>query len=138
MQSMAIESDMESKQKMILGLFWTTRKTIRTEGCAPIRIKKITTSTSEFEPEGRKLLKLSDEIMDDILENMEKGNKVKFDLSMGGEKLEAVISDDFFSINATKTPDLEDDIISKMEHEMQRKTPDFCKTFIPRVFPQKK
>ncbi len=136
MKEMKIENDLESKQKMVLGLFWTTRKTIRTEGCAPLRIKKITTSTSQFLPEGRKLLKLRDDILEDILDNMKKGEKVKFDLTMGGEKLEAVISDSYFSVSATKTPELEDEIIAKMEEEMHRETPDFCKTFLPRVFPQ--
>lgn len=136
MKEMKIENDLESKQKMVLGLFWTTRKTIRTEGCAPLRIKKITTSTSQFLPEGRKLLKLREDILEDILDNMKKGEKVKFDLTMGGENLEAVISDYYFSVSATKTPELEDEIIAKMEEEMQRETPDFCKTFLPRVFPQ--
>jgi hypothetical protein len=56
---------------------------------------------------------------------------------MGGEKLQATIKDDFFSITASKNPELEDEIIEKLEGEMQKNTPDFCQTFLPRVFPKK-
>ena len=136
MKSMKIENDLESKQKLVVGLFWTNRKTIREEGCAPFRIKKITTSSSTYLPEGNKLLKLSDEIMEDILKTMKNGEEVDFELSMGNEKLEVSIKDDFFSVSATKSPDLEEEIIDKLEAEMQKKTPDFCQTFLPRVFPK--
>lgn len=133
---MKIENDLDSKQKLVVGLFWTNRKTIREEGCAPFRIKKITTSNSIYLPEGNKLLKLSDEIMEDVLSTMQAGEEVDFELSMGNEKLEVSIKDDFFSVSATKSPDLEEEIINKLQAEMQRQTPDFCKTFLPRVFPQ--
>lgn len=136
MKSMKIENDMDSKQKLVVGLFWTNRKTIREEGCAPFRIKKITTSENTYLPEGSKLLKLSDEILADILETMEKGEEVDFELSMGNEKLDVAIKDDFFSVSATKSPDLEEEIIGKLEMELQKKTPDFCQTFLPRVFPK--
>lgn len=136
LKSMKIENDLDSKQKLVVGLFWTNRKTIREEGCAPFRIKKIKTSNSTYVPEGNKLLKFSDAILEDILKTMEKGEEVNFELSMGNEKLNVSIKDDFFSVSATKSPDLEEEIIDKLEAEMQRTTPDFCKTFLPRVFPQ--
>jgi hypothetical protein len=136
MKSMQIKNDLDSKHKLLLGLFWTNRKTIRAEGCAPFRIKKITTSSSTYLPEGNKLLKFSDDIFDDVLKTMENGDEVYFELSMGNERLEVTIKDDFFSISADRSPDLEEEIIEKLESEMQRKTPDFCQTFIPRVFPK--
>jgi hypothetical protein len=134
---MEIKNDLDTQQKLVVLLFWTNRKTIREEGCAPFRIKKIETPDSTYLPEGRKLLKFSDEILADILESMKKGDDVNFELSMGGEKLQATIKNDFFSITASKNPELEDEIIEKLEGEMQKNTPDFCQTFLPRVFPKK-
>ena len=115
MKSMKIENDLDSKQKLVVGLFWTNRKTIREERCAPFRIKKITTSNSIYLPEGNKLLKLSDEIMEDVLSTMQAGEEVDFELSMGNEKLEVSIKDDFFSVSATKSPDLEEEIINSYQ-----------------------
>jgi hypothetical protein len=136
MKSMKIENDLDSQKKLVVGLFWTGRKTIRSEGCAPFRIKKITTGNNTYIPEGRKLLKLSDEILEDISDSMQKDEEVKFELSMGNENIELMIKEDSFSVSANKTPDLEGEIIEKMEEEMQRTTPNFCQTFLPKVFPQ--
>jgi hypothetical protein len=135
-KSMKIDNDLDSQKKLVVGLFWTGRKTIRSEGCAPFRIKKISTASNTHLPEGRKLLKLSDEILDDILDSMQKNEAVKFELSMGNENIELMIKEDTFSVSSTKTPDLEDEIIEKMEQEMQRTTPNFCQTFLPKIFPQ--
>ncbi len=133
---MKIDNDLETKKKLVLGLFWPVRKTIKTEGCAPVKIKEITTANNNYHPEGRKLLKLSDEIFDDVVDSMQNNQEVEFEISMGNELIELKIGEDSFSISTTKTPELEGEIIEKLELEMQRATPDFCQTFIPKVFPQ--
>ncbi|MCK9152396.1 hypothetical protein [Methanobacterium alcaliphilum] len=136
MKSIQIDNDLKSKKKLVLGLFWPIRKTIKTEGCAPVRIKQITTPNNTYHPEGRKLLKLSDEIFDDVINSMQNNQEVEFEISMGNELIELKIGDDSFSISTTKSPELEEEIVEKMELEMQRVTPDFCQTFVPKVFPQ--
>lgn len=136
MKSIKIENDLESKKKLVVGLFWPVRKTIKTEGCAPVRIKQIKTADNTYLPEGRKLLKLSDEIFEEVIDSMQNNHDVVFEISMGNEEISLKISDDLLSISTTKTPELEGEIIEKLELEMQRVTPDFCQTFIPKVFPQ--
>ncbi|MBM4241220.1 MAG: hypothetical protein FJ150_06115 [Euryarchaeota archaeon] len=120
----------------ILSLFWTNRKAARTEGCAPFFIKKIITKDSTYTPEPGKLLKLSQEILDDILDDMDAGKPVDFELNIGNEILQAQIKDDFFSVSAKKNSEIEDEIIEKLE-ELKREHPNFCQTFIPRVMPHK-
>lgn len=136
MKSMQIDNDLKTQKKLVLGLFWAVRKTIKTEGCAPVRIKKITTDKTTYEVEGRKLLKLSDEIYDDVINSMQNDKEVQFEISMGNELIDLKIKDNSLSISTTKSLELEDEIIEKMTMEMQRNTPDFCQTFIPKVFPQ--
>lgn len=35
MKSVEIDADMDSKRKLLMSLFWTNRKAVRIEGCAP-------------------------------------------------------------------------------------------------------
>ncbi|MGC9516318.1 MAG: hypothetical protein ACP5C3_01310 [Methanomicrobiales archaeon] len=137
MKYLKIKTDMDSKQRLILSLFWTNRKAARAEGCAPFLVKKIVTENNTYVPDEGKLLKLSDNILDDILDNMKSGKRVNLDLELGEESFSAWIGEDCFSITATKDPELEDEIIEKLESELNRKYPNFCETFIPRVMPQK-
>lgn len=136
LKSIEIDNNLETKKKLVLGLFWPIRKTIKTEGCAPVRIKQIKTANNTYLPEGRKLLKLSDEIFDDVVDSMQNNQEVEFEISMGNETIELKVMDDSFSISTTKSPELEEEIIEKIELEMIRVTPDFCKTFVPKVFPR--
>jgi hypothetical protein len=131
-----IKNDMDSKQRLILSLFWTNRKAARAEGCAPFLVKRISTENNNYVPEDGKLLKLSENILEDILSDMESGKRVDLELELGEELFNATIGMDCFSISATKDPELEDEIIEKLESELNRKYPNFCETFIPRVMPQ--
>ncbi|MCL2115197.1 MAG: hypothetical protein FWH29_03130 [Methanobrevibacter sp.] len=60
-----------SKKKIIMGLYWTNKKATITVGCEQFLIKKIDTGTNTYTPKENKLLKLSPDILDEILENME-------------------------------------------------------------------
>lgn len=135
MKSVKFQGSHDPEKKIVVSLFWTVRKTIREEGCAPVRIKRIITSRNTYEPEGRKLLKLSDEIMDDILGDIERGETVEFEMTMGEESLRVWIDAEGFAVEASKTPELEEEIVEKIEHETSKLTPDFCQTFLPRIFP---
>ncbi len=135
METVEFKGSHDPEKKIVVSLFWTVRKTIREEGCAPVRIQRIRTSRNVYEPEGRKLLKLSDDIMEDILRDMEMGNTVEFEMTMGTESLRILIDDKRFSVEATRTPEIEKEIVEKLEHETSKLTPDFCQTFLPRIFP---
>ena len=52
MKSIKIDNDMGFEQKLLLCLYWTNRKAVRTEGCAPFLIEKIVTSDATHAPEG--------------------------------------------------------------------------------------
>jgi hypothetical protein len=133
MKSIQIENNLDARKNLLLSLFWTNRKTIRTEGCEPFYIKKIVTSTNTYVPEPPKLLKLTDDIFEDIENDIEAGKSVDLEISCGNEYFNASISEDAFSISAQKNEDLEDEIVEKLELEYKRKTPNICMTFYPRV-----
>lgn len=137
MKSIKIENDMDSKHNLVLSLFWTNRKAARTEGCAPFLIKKVESERFNYTPEPGKLLKLSTEILDEIINSMDAKETVFFEISIGDELLKATIKDDSFSVSAKKNMELEDEIIEALERELSRKHPNFCQTFIPRIMPHK-
>ena len=135
MKTIKIDNDLDSRHNLVLSLFWTNRKAARTEGCASFLIKKVITKDVTYTPEPGKLLKLSKKILKDILNNMDTGELVDFEINIGEEVFKATIKDDLFSISAQKSPELEYEIIEKLEEELKREHPNFCQTFILRVMP---
>lgn len=133
MKSVELTGNMDSKRKLLMSLFWTNRKGVRTEGCAPFLIEKIKTENSTFTPEEGKFLKLSDEILNEVLNDIDNKKEVKFKIKLGGEDIKASFKDDVFSVNTTKNRDLEDEIIEKIGQEAKRKYPNICFSFPPRV-----
>ena len=133
MKSLEISGNMDSRRKMLMSLFWTNRKSVRTEGCAPFLIEKITTDDNTYTAEGNKYIKLTGDILDKVLEDIENYKSVEFDIILGEENIKAIFKDNVFSVETTKTKELEDEIIEKLEQEEKRKYPNICLSFPPRV-----
>ncbi|WP_455240664.1 hypothetical protein [Methanothermobacter tenebrarum] len=136
MEKIFLREDLSPKDKLLTCLFWATRKTIREVGCAPLRINEIKTSTKIYKPHGKKLLKLSPPILENIIDDMRNGRTVSFELFMGEESLKVYIDDRSFAVASKSTEDLEKEITDKIGEEMKRKKPDFCQTFMPKIMPQ--
>lgn len=133
MKSMEITGNMDSKRKLLTALFWTNRKGARTEGCAPFLIEKVSTEDETYTAEEGKFLKINDEILNDILDNMENQKKVDFILKLGKETFNASLGHNAFSISVERSKELEEEIIEKLEMEMKKKYPNICDSFPPRV-----
>ena len=133
MKSVEITGNMDSKRKLLMSLFWTNRKGVRTEGCAPFLIERIETENNTYTPEEGKFLKLSEDILNNILESIDDKKEVKFNIKLGEENIKASFKDNIFSVDTTKTKELEDEIIEKIEQEEKRKYPNICFSFPPRV-----
>lgn len=133
MKSIEITGNMDSKRKLLMSLFWTNRKGVRTEGCAPFLIEKITMGENVYTAENNKYLKLSDNILDEVLDKIENKKNVEFKIKLGEEDITAKFEDNVFSIETTKSKELEDEIIEKLEQEEKRKYPNICFSFPPRV-----
>lgn len=136
MKSLEFESGMDNERKVMVALFWTNRKAARTEGCAPFRIKKIETANETYTPDGRKLLKLSDEIMADMVQTLDEGKSIPMVFNIGEEKLNVVLSADSYSVSVEKSPEIEEEIIEKLEMEFPKKFANLCDSFKPRVIPK--
>jgi hypothetical protein len=136
MKSLEFESGMDNERKVMVAMFWTNRKAARTEGCAPFRIKKIETTTKTYTPEGNKLLKLSDEIMADMVQTLDAGQSIPMEFNIGEENLSVVLSTDSYSVSAIKSPEIEEEIIEKLEMEFPKKFANLCDSFKPRVIPK--
>ncbi len=137
MKTLKYDSPMDSRKKLMTILFWTNRKTARTEGCAPFLLKKIVTDENTYTPEDPKLLKLTDAIIDDIIKTMEEKKPVKFEILMGTEYITAEVEDNVFSVSTKHSEEIEDEIIEKLDYELNKKFPSICESFKPRVTPNK-
>jgi hypothetical protein len=114
-------------------LFWTNRKAARTEGCASFLLKKIVTEENTYTPEDPKLLKLTDAILDDIIESIDKKKPVKFEIVMGTESITAEIGDNTFCVSTEHSEEIENEIIEKLDDQLNKKFPSICESFKPRV-----
>jgi hypothetical protein len=137
MKSLEFDSPMDSRKKLMTILFWTNRKAARTEGCAPFLLKKIVTEENTYTPEDPKLLKLTETIIDDIINCIDEKKPVKFEILMGTEYIKAEIAGNTFSVNTEHSEEIEDEIIEKLDYELNKKFPSICESFKPRVTPNK-
>lgn len=137
MKTLEFESQLDSRKKLMTVLFWTNRKAARTEGCAPFLLKKIATEENTYVPEEPKLLKLTDPIIDDIIKTMDENKPVKFEMQMGTEYITANIDGNQFSVNTEHSEEIEEEIVDKLDSELNKKFPSLCESFKPRVTPNK-
>ena len=136
MKSVNFESGLDNEKKVMVAIFWTNRKAARTEGCAPFRIKRIETQNETYTPQGNKLLKISDEIMLDMVQTLDAGKSIPMEFNIGDENINVSLSADSFSVSVEKSPEIEEEIIEKLEMELTKKFPSLCDSFKPRVTPQ--
>ena len=132
MSTAEIAGNMNPKRKIIMGLYWINRKAASTEGCEPFLIEKIITETNTHMSEKNKFLKLSANVLDDILYNMECQNKVEFKIKFGKEDIKLSICKNAFSISTMKK-ELEMEIAEKLESEGKKMYPSICSKFPRRV-----
>jgi hypothetical protein len=137
MKKIEFESGLDNKKKVMVVMFWVNRKAARTEGCAPFLIKKITTSQDEYTPQGTSLLKVDDELMDEMVADLDAGEIIKFEFNVGEEYINSSLSPDSFCVEVTKSPEIEEEIVEKLEMELKKKFPSLCDSFSPRVTPHK-
>lgn len=136
MKSMEYESPMDNKKKLMVVTFWVNRKAARTEGCAPFLIKKVSTSQNTHLPDEDKFLKYTEELIEEIASDLDDGETVEFVFNIGEELMDVTLSNDSFSVEVTKSPEIEEEIIDKLEMELGKKFPSLCDSFTPRVTPQ--
>ncbi len=136
MEELEFESGLDNEKKVMVTIFWTNRKAARTEGCAPFRIKKIETRNETYTPQGTKLLKISGEIMADMVQTLDAGKTIPMEFNIGEEILNVSLSADSLSVSAQKSPEIEEEIIEKLEMELTKKFPNLCDSFTPRITPQ--
>ncbi len=135
MKTLEFESGLDPRKKLMIILFWTNRKAARTEGCAPFILKKIVTPDNTYTAGEKKLLKLTDEILDDLEKNIEDGKPLYFEITIGEESIDASLEGNVFSISAQKSSEIEEEIIDKLNIELGKKYPSVCESFEPRVTP---
>lgn len=137
MKTLEFESGLDPRKKLMVMLFWTNRKAARTEGCAPFYIKKIITTDKTYTREGSKLLKLSDEILDELEKNIADDKPLKMELNIGDEVIETKLQGNTFTVSTTKSDEIEEEIVEKLTTELRKKYPAVCESFEPRVTPPK-
>lgn len=127
-----IIGNMTHRKKIIMSLYWINRKAVTTEVCEQFLIKKIVTGTNKYIPTDNKFLKLSSNVLDDILYNLESQNEVEFEIKFGKEHIKLSICKNIFSI-ITTNKELEMEIAEKLESEGRKMYPSICSKFPSRV-----
>lgn len=133
MKSVKINADIDSKRKLLMGLFWTNRKAASSEGCAPFLIQKIKTKSTIYIANETQCLKLEDEILKHVLMKIDDLEQVEFHINFGEEDIMIKIHQNIFSVSTAKTKELEDEIITKIEREAKKKYPSVCDKFPQRI-----
>lgn len=134
MQTVKINRDIEFEEKILLCLYWTARKASRTEGCAPLYIRKIVTPNNKYVQSSHKLLKLSPKLVSDIQEDMGSFEHLEVEMNRGKEVLNANFKNDDFSISTSKNKELEVEIAGKINEQFKKKYPRTCPQFLRRVY----
>jgi hypothetical protein len=98
MQSLTIDDSRDFKQKLFWCLFWANRKAIRSEGCAPLVIEKIVANEVTYAAEPGAILRLSQDLLKKIEEDMQAGNMVAITIKMGAETFDMSFKHNVFLI----------------------------------------
>ncbi|MCW3129102.1 MAG: hypothetical protein N2V75_03240 [Methanophagales archaeon] len=133
MKSIKVDTDMGVKQKLLWCFFWTNRKAIRTEGCAPFLIKEIITSGVIYSPEPGKILKLSNDIFKSIEKDMKAGKIVRFKIEIGNENFDISFQKNVFSVSTKRNKEIEEEIVESLNDDLERGKPKICSAFPQRV-----
>lgn len=136
MKTLEFESGLDPRKKLMVILFWTNRKAARTEGCAPFLLNKIITPDKTYSTEGTKLLKLNEEILEELERNIDNNQPIIFQIAMGEEFIETTLEGDIFTISVQKSGEIEEEVIDKLNLELGKKYPSVCESFTPRITPQ--
>ena len=132
MRTVEIAKNISPKKKVVMSLYWICRKAAVTECCDQFLIKKIVTKTSTYVSTENKHLKLSSNILDDILHNIKSLNEVEFEIKIGREDIKLSLCNNIFSISTVKE-NLEMNIAEKLESEGRKMYPSICSKFPSRV-----
>lgn len=132
MRAVEITGNMNSKRKILMGLFWANKKAAGNGSCEPFLIEKIITEGNIYTQNGDKFLKLSDSILKDVLYNIDNNKEVKFKINFGKEDIKLSICENVFSVSTIKK-ELEIEIIEKLEMEGKKMYPNICSKFPRRV-----
>lgn len=133
MQSLSIDPGMAVRRKLIWCFFWTNRKAIRTEGCAPFHIQEIVSGGTAFSPEHGGALNLTDELLYRIESDLNARKRVAFTIKLGAEIFDLTFQNDVLSVAARRNRELEAEIIESLHEEMVRGKPNFCASFLKRL-----
>lgn len=129
----AVINQVNPKTSLVMGLYWINKKAVVNEGCAPFLIEKISTETTTYISSENKFLKLSYAVMKDILRNIDDQKLVEFKIKIGNEDINAAINKNDFFISTSRSKELEDEIIEKIEQESKKKFPAVCSKFYRRL-----
>ncbi|MBE0517214.1 MAG: hypothetical protein IBX41_07505 [Methanophagales archaeon] len=133
MKSTKIDNDLDFKRKLLWCLFWANRKAIRTEGCAPFLVEKIVTSEATYAPEIGNILKLSNDLLQKIENEMEGGRVVEIKITIGDEKFDLSFQKNVFSVSTRRNKEIEEEIIESLNDDMKKGKPKICPSFPQRV-----
>ncbi len=133
MQIIALDTSRDARRNVLWCFFWANRKAIRTEGCAPFTLEKVTTGAQTFTPEHGKRLALTPSLLATIEAEMGMGKPVAFTITMGGETFEIAFHQNLLSVATQRTKAMEEEIIACLQDDLKRGKRRICASFFQRL-----
>ena len=133
MKSLALDTELDVRRKLLWCFFWANRRAIRTEGCAPFRVEKIVSGDATYTPESGRIITLSDDILEQVENDMNGGKTVNFTITMGAETFDITFYRNVFSVATRRNKEMEAEIIESLHEELIRGKPNFCASFLKRI-----
>lgn len=133
MQILTLDTSREARRNVLWCFFWANRKAIRTEGCAPFVIEKVTTSAQTFTPEPDKILTLTPSLLATIEADMAMGKSVAFTITMGRETFEITFHQDILTVSTRRTKAIEEEIMECLKEDLKRGKRRICASFFQRL-----
>ena len=133
MKSLTVKTDSDCKRELLWCFFWTNRKAIRTEGCAPFLIEGISTSETTYAPGPGKTVTVSDGLFKSIEADMKIGKRVEFKIKIGAESFGIAFQNDVFTVSTKRHKELEEEIIESLKEDLERGKLKICPSFPQRV-----
>jgi hypothetical protein len=133
MQILALDTSRDARRNLLWCFFWANRKAIRTEGCAPFAIEKVTTGAQTITPKPGEILTLTASLLEVIEADMVMGKSVAFAIKIGGETFEIAFHKDLLSVSTQRTKAIEEEIIECLKDDLKRGKQRICASFFQRL-----
>lgn len=133
MNSIELDGKVDSERKLLMILYWINKKTAIDSGCDNFMINKISTKNTSYLPNSNGSIKLSNNLVKNLLYCITMDEIVEFQIRIGEKNIKTSFQNNVFFISTNNSKELEAEIIDKVKQESKKKFPNICSKFYKRM-----